>query len=62
MKVTTVINATMFDAVSALVNQQGIANAATKTMNVSVGNYDLISTGMKSAVSLKKNHGKLFVK
>jgi hypothetical protein len=62
MKVTTVINATMFDALGALVNGQGIANAATKTMNVSVGNYDLISTGMKSAVSLKKNHGKLFVK
>lgn len=41
MKVTTVVNATMFDAVAAFIDERGIDAAPTKTLNVTVGNYDL---------------------
>jgi hypothetical protein len=41
LTITTVVNATMFDALDALVNHVGIENAATKTMTVTVGNCSL---------------------
>lgn len=62
MTITTVVNATMFDAMTALVNGAGIPNAPTKTMTVTVGNCALMSTGMKSGFAPRAKATKFSVK
>lgn len=62
MTITTVINATMFDANAAFVQRLGMENASTKTMTVAVGNCDLMNVGQKATIAPKTRNTKLAVK
>lgn len=60
LTITTVINATMYDALEAHVNQAGVNNVATKTMTVTVGNCSM--RAVKSNFARKAKAAKLAVK